>query len=38
MVGSHYFPPAFDPEGFDREVFHVEMNEEVPGFLKRWMN
>ena len=25
--------PALDPDGFDREVFHEKMNEEIYGFL-----
>lgn len=31
------FPPSQDPEGFDRERFHVEMNAEVLAFLNRTM-
>jgi len=29
------FPPSQDPEGFDRERFHEQMNAEVLGFLNR---
>ena len=31
---SPNFPPSVDPEGFDRESFHVTMNEEIKDFLK----
>lgn len=29
------FPPAYDPDGFDREKFHAEMNAEIVRFLKK---
>jgi len=29
------FPPSQDPSGFDRRAFHVELNREVLGFLRR---
>jgi predicted dienelactone hydrolase len=29
------FPPSQDPEGFDRERFHQEMNAGIPRFLNR---
>lgn len=29
------FPPSQDPDGFDRELFHTEMNAEILGFLRR---
>ena len=32
---STKFPPSVDPEGFDREKFHVELNAEVLAFLDR---
>jgi hypothetical protein len=27
------FPPSQDPEGFDRERFHVAMNAQILAFL-----
>ncbi|NUN05142.1 MAG: alpha/beta fold hydrolase [Bdellovibrio sp.] len=30
---SPNFPPSMDPPGFDREAFHVTMNEEIKDFL-----
>jgi predicted dienelactone hydrolase len=32
---SASFPPSQDPEGFDREGFHAEMNDEILAFLLR---
>ena len=32
---SPVFPPTQDPEGFDRESFHEEMNAEILRFLNR---
>ena len=31
------FPPSMDPEGFDRETFHSELNVDVLAFLTKWM-
>jgi predicted dienelactone hydrolase len=31
------FPPSQDPEGFDREAFHIQMNAEITRFLKQWL-
>jgi hypothetical protein len=32
---SPNFPPSMDPEGFDREQFHEQINGEVRDFLDK---